>query len=260
MNQTHAAEARVCTLQQQLEELESEQAGESTEQIKRLLAERTLLAEELEEELSVVSAQLADASDQLALQAAGRGTESELSWRETNALIDELREKTALVERYREEYKRTKTPGTESLEEELGNLNARYLQGRRRIVELLQQLEERDRMLADLARLGIVSPGNGQSPESPEDDADLSPLLTDDEFELPTLPLDGLGDDKVASAIVIEQLDEVPPPDFDFKEDTVEDLPAIPCLEEEDEAEERDGSESFEGSGPSDSQSATPDC
>ena len=212
MKQSRAAEARVALLQQQLEDITLGDASpdnsiqEEIDDLKAQLEERTILADELEEELATVSAQLTELNDQLVRE---QNHAPPISWSENSALRDELKEKTELLERYRAE--RLREPSThDSLEEELQNLNARYQAGRERIVELLKELEDRDRRLRALAH--HEEPGPPLEKEQP-----VSDLVDLDSFELPLPSLD----------------DFAAPSDFTIKEDTLEDLPAIPYTSDE---------------------------
>jgi hypothetical protein len=227
MQQSRAAEARVMVLQKQLEKSGykpgEESDGETVEELKKRLEERDLLAEELEEELSQVSIQLAEVSDQLAQREAGEAElQQELSWKEVTAMREQLREKTELLERYRAERNRDRDSNLESLEEEIDNLNARYQQGRERISELVKELEERDRVLSRLRS------GGSEGSDLDEADALMGPLLNVDEFELPLPPLVELDEsEQQATEQLLAEVDELST-NLPEKEDTVEDLPAIP--------------------------------
>ena len=200
-------------LQQQLEDITlgehspDDSAQEEIADLKAQLDERTILADELEEELATVSAQLTELSDQLVRE---QNHAPHVSWTENNALRDELKEKSELLEKYRAE--RQQGPSSQdSLEEEIQNLNSRYQAGRERIVELLKELEDRDRRLRALAH-------------HEEQQADVEPqqqpaaeLVNLDSFELPLPSLD----------------DFAAPSEFTIKEETLEDLPAIPYTDGE---------------------------
>ncbi|HIB66834.1 MAG TPA: hypothetical protein EYO33_17385, partial [Phycisphaerales bacterium] len=101
MKQSRAAEARVALLQQQLEDITLGDASpdnsiqEEIDDLKAQLEERTILADELEEELATVSAQLTELNDQLVRE---QNHAPPISWSENSALRDELKEKTELLE------------------------------------------------------------------------------------------------------------------------------------------------------------------
>lgn len=209
MKQARAAEARIEVLRKQLESTNSE-SPEAVHRLQEQLSEKTALVEELEEELVSVSAQLTEANDQLAQL---ESSEGDVSWQETKALRQELKEKSELLEQYRSERQSVYSPSESSLEDELENLNTRYKKGRRRISQLLAELEEKNRLLSELT--GRSSPR-------------LPAAVTDDEFELPLGELEDLPD-LDADLDLEESFEQLP--DL-LKEDTVEDLPAIPYVEE----------------------------
>jgi chromosome segregation ATPase len=247
MKQSRAAEDRVALLQSQISGA-SPDGDTDLQGLEELLSERTLLVNELEEELAAVSLRLTEATAQL-VERQPDSEPQEVSWVETQALREELREKSELLERYREERLKVRPAGHDSLEEELINLNSRYQKGRQRIMELLRELEERDRMLSAVS--GQIS-GNSpaQELESGEDDEHVASLLSVDEFELPIPSLEDISG---------AELEELSAPDFALKEETVEDLPAIPYLEEVSVASADDVPTADEGSAQDDSQAAIQD-
>jgi chromosome segregation ATPase len=210
MSQAREAEKQLEKVRHQLEQLSS--GAVSAEDmvagdLRAQLEEKITLVGELEEELVQVSAQLNETNEKLLELEGAQGDGADfLSWKEITSLRDELKQKTELLENYRAERKQNQSSDS-SLEEEIANLNSRYQKGRRRITQLLSELEEKNRLLAELT---------GSAEEIPP-----PPPVTADEFELPP-PIED----------EFPNLDDLPVPEglgeLLLKEDTVEDLPAIP--------------------------------
>ena len=223
MKQAREAEIHLEKVRQQLELLTSGALSAEdvvADGLKAQLQEKITLVSELEEELVQVSAQLNETNEKLLELEGAQGDGADfLSWKEITSLRDELKQKTELLENYRAERKQGQSSDS-SLEEEIANLNTRYQKGRRRITQLLSELEEKNRLLAELTGSAEEIP---PPPPVTADEFELPPPIEDEFPDLDDLPVpEGLGD--LSSALL--------------KEETVEDLPAIPYPEEVSELDE----------------------
>ncbi len=150
MREAQQAVNRADALQEELE-ISLQRSRQAVVSLEKRLVEKDQTNEELEEELTQLSAQVTDLSDRLAQSQTdeGGGLES-VSWNETSKLRDQLKEKSELLELYRRERLTAGRRTSDSIDEQLTLLSERYQRSRERISELLDAIGDRDRRLAEL--------------------------------------------------------------------------------------------------------------